>query len=217
MPLDMNCEVFITCGVTGSGGTQDRSPHVPRSPEQIAAAAVDAGKAGAAVVHCHVRDPETGQRRRDLHLYREVTERIRAADVDVGLNLTAGTGGDRVFGDVEQPLPLRRQGTEMGGASNRVEHIRHVMAQFGPCLAWPWTKLMDVPELNDELVDLIASQSDERSSRWSIRELEAIRDGNLVAVMEALARQNGGQGWGAGALQKDYLAQLKAAADAQKA
>ena len=59
MPLEMNREVFITCAVTGSGGTQDRSPHVPRSPEQIANSAIDAAKAGAAVVHCHVRDPET--------------------------------------------------------------------------------------------------------------------------------------------------------------
>jgi uncharacterized protein (DUF849 family) len=124
MPLDMNREVFITCAVTGSGGTQDRSPHVPRSPAQIAAAAVDAAKAGAAVVHCHVRDPETGRPRRDVHLYREVTERIRAADVDVVLNLTAGMGGDMVFGDVERPLPLQPQGTDMGGASDRVEHVR---------------------------------------------------------------------------------------------
>jgi uncharacterized protein (DUF849 family) len=59
----MNREVFITCAVTGSGGTQDRSPHVPRSPQQIADSAIDAAKAGAAIVHCHVRDPETGCRR----------------------------------------------------------------------------------------------------------------------------------------------------------
>ena len=82
MPLAMNQDVFITCAVTGSGGTQDRSPHVPRSPQQIAESAIDAAKAGAAIVHCHVRDPETGKPRRDVHLYREVTERIRAADVD---------------------------------------------------------------------------------------------------------------------------------------
>ncbi len=110
----MNREVFITCAVTGSGCTQNRSPHVPRSPQQIAASAIDAAKAGAAVVHCHVRDPETGTPRRDVHLYREVTDRIRAADVDVVLNLTAGMGGDMVFGDVERPLPLAVQGTDMG-------------------------------------------------------------------------------------------------------
>ena len=108
MPLTMNKEVFITCAVTGSGGTQDRSPHVPRSPQQIADSAIAAAKAGAAVVHCHVRDPETGAPSRDLGLYREVTDRIRDAEVDVVLNLTAGMGGDMVFGDVETPLPNDR-------------------------------------------------------------------------------------------------------------
>ena len=68
MPLSMNQEVFVTCAITGSGGSQDRSPHVPRSPEQIAASAIDAAKAGAAVVHCHVRDPETGSPSRELAL-----------------------------------------------------------------------------------------------------------------------------------------------------
>ena len=106
MPLEMNNEVFITCAVTGSGGTQDRSPHVPRSPKEIADSAIAAAKAGAAVVHCHVRDPETGTPSRDLKYYREVTDRIRDADVDVVLNLTAGMGGDMIFGSPEAPLPL---------------------------------------------------------------------------------------------------------------
>ena len=57
MPLNANLNPFITCAVTGSGATQDRSSHVPRSPEQIANSAIDAAKAGAAIVHCHVRDP----------------------------------------------------------------------------------------------------------------------------------------------------------------
>ena len=86
--------------------------------------------------------------------------------------------------------------------------MRHFMAQFGPCLKWPWTKLTDVPEFNDELVDLIAGQSDEQSGKWSIRELEAIRNENLVAIMEALSKTNKGKGWGAGALHKDYVKQL---------
>ena len=60
MPLAPSREVFITAAVTGAGATQDRSPHVPRSPRQIAASAIDAARAGAAIVHCHVRDPETG-------------------------------------------------------------------------------------------------------------------------------------------------------------
>ena len=122
MPLSMNKDVFITCAVTGAGATQDKSHLVPRSPEQIADSAIAAAKAGAAIVHCHVRDPETGAPRRDLALYRELTERIRAADVDVVLNLTAGVGGDMVFGHTEQPLPLI-EGTDMAGASERVAHV----------------------------------------------------------------------------------------------
>lgn len=72
--------------------------------------------------------------------------------------------------------------------------MRHFMAQFGPCLKWPWTKLTDVPEFTEELVDLVASQSDEQSGAWSIRELERIRDDNLVAILQTLKVQN----WGAG-------------------
>ena len=122
MPLAMNTEVFVTCAVTGSGSTQDRSPHVPRSPKQIAESAIEAARAGAAIVHCHVRDPDTGAPRRDVALYREVTERIRDADVDVVLNLTAGMGGDLVLGGTEKPLPAG-PGTDMAGASERIEHV----------------------------------------------------------------------------------------------
>jgi len=130
MPLTMNREVFITCAVTGSGGTQDRSPHVPRTPQQIADSAIDAAKAGAAIVHCHVRDPETGAPSRDLALYREVTERIRAAEVDVVLNLTAGMGGDITFGGVEAPLPVNDAGTDMIGATERVAHIAECLPEI---------------------------------------------------------------------------------------
>ncbi|AVO37043.1 3-keto-5-aminohexanoate cleavage protein [Pukyongiella litopenaei] len=129
MPLTMNKEVFITCAVTGSGSTQDRSPHVPRSPAQIADSAIAAARAGAAVVHCHVRDPETGAPSRRLDLYREVTERIRDAEVDVVLNLTAGMGGDMVFGGVESPLPTVA-GTDMVGASERVAHVADCLPEI---------------------------------------------------------------------------------------
>ena len=122
MPLQMNREVFITCAVTGSGATQERSRHVPRSPQAIADSAIDAAKAGAAVVHCHVRDPETGAPARAPELYRELTERIRASSTDVVLNLTTGMGGDLIFGPVEQPLPLGNQ-TDMAGASERMQPV----------------------------------------------------------------------------------------------
>ena len=80
--------------------------------------------------------------------------------------------------------------------------MRHFMEQFGPCLAWPWTKLTDVPDLDDALVDKIARQSDEQAAGLSIRELERVRDDNLVGIMEALERA-GESGWGAGALLRD--------------
>lgn len=130
MPLTPNKDVFITCAVTGSGSTQDRSPEVPRSPEQIANSAIDAAKAGAAIVHCHVRDPETGTPSRKLEYYREVTDRIRDADVDVVLNLTAGMGGDMVFGSTEAPLPVNETGTDMIGATERMAHIRQCLPEI---------------------------------------------------------------------------------------
>ena len=129
MPLAMNTNPFITCAVTGSGGTQDRSPHVPRSPGQIAASAIDAAKAGAAVVHCHVRDPESGAPSRKREYYREVIDRIRDSDTDVVVNFTAGMGGDMVFGDVENPLPVRA-GTDMAGASERVAHVAECLPEI---------------------------------------------------------------------------------------
>ncbi|QRY68275.1 3-keto-5-aminohexanoate cleavage protein [Ensifer sp. PDNC004] len=130
MPLSMNREVFITCAVTGSGDTVSKSSHVPITPKQIAEAAVEAAKAGAAVIHCHVRDPETGVPSRRLDLYREVTDRIRSADIDIVLNLTAGMGGDLVFGNVEKPLPVNETGTDMAGATERVAHVAECLPEI---------------------------------------------------------------------------------------
>lgn len=129
MPLQMTREVFITCAVTGSGSSQDRSPHVPRSPEQIANSAIAAATAGAAIVHCHVRDPKSGVPSRDPKLYREVTDRIRDAEVDVVLNLTAGMGGDIVFGPPSAPLPLN-DATDMVSAEERLAHIEDCLPEI---------------------------------------------------------------------------------------
>jgi uncharacterized protein (DUF849 family) len=126
----MNTEVFITCAITGAGDTASKSPHVPITPKQIADAAIEAAKAGAAIAHCHVRDPETGAAARRLDLYKEVTDRIRSASVDVVLNLTAGMGGDLVFGDVEKPLPLKSNGTDMAGATERVRHVAECLPEI---------------------------------------------------------------------------------------
>ena len=85
--------------------------------------------------------------------------------------------------------------------------MRHFIAQFGPCLQWPWTKLTDVPDLTDELIDRVADQSDTQSGMHTIRELERIRDRNLVGIMRSLAERD----WGAGALQNAHDASREAA------
>jgi len=91
--------------------------------------------------------------------------------------------------------------------------MAHFIAQFGPALKWPWTKLMDVPEMTDELIATIASQSDAQSGKYSIRELERIRDDNLVAIMQALKAKP----WGAGETLKSYEDGLYAKAHAHAA
>jgi carnitine 3-dehydrogenase len=88
--------------------------------------------------------------------------------------------------------------------------MKHFLAQFGPALQWPWTKLTDVPELDDALIGRIASQSDAQNENLSIRDLESIRDANLVAIIRALSQQQQGKGWGAGTLLNEYTAQLDA-------
>ncbi len=88
--MAMNREVIVTCAV--NGGTQSDNPHVPITPEQIANAAIEAAEAGAAVAHMHVREPETGKGSHDTKYYREVVERLRAANTDILINLTTGMG-----------------------------------------------------------------------------------------------------------------------------
>ncbi|MBX4935494.1 carnitine 3-dehydrogenase [Rhizobium bangladeshense] len=82
--------------------------------------------------------------------------------------------------------------------------MRHFLAQFGPCLAWPWTKLTDVVDLDDALIEKIGRQSDEQAAGLSIRALERLRDENLVGILQALKGGDGGKGWGAGKLLKDF-------------
>ena len=130
MPLRINREVFITCAVTGSGDTVAKSDKVPVTPKEIAAAALEAASAGAAVVHCHVRDPATGEPARDPALYRELVDRIRSAETDVVINLTTGMGGDLVLGGVERPLPLADDGTDMAGATERMAHVADCLPEI---------------------------------------------------------------------------------------
>ena len=121
--------VFITCALTGSGDSVKKSPHVPVTPAQIAAAALEAHAAGAAIVHIHVRDPATGAPSRSTVLYREVVERIRARNTQVILNLTGGMGGDILFGPDEAPLNLAK-GTDFVGPAERIGHIVELLPEI---------------------------------------------------------------------------------------
>ena len=124
----MNTEVVVTCAVTGSGDTVGKHPAIPVTPEQIAAAAIEAAEAGAAVAHIHVRDPATGKAARRLELYREVVERVRASGVDVILNLTAGMGGDFV---PEPEDELRGgAGTDMASVTDRLVHVEELRPEI---------------------------------------------------------------------------------------
>jgi len=123
--MPMNDSVIITCALTGAGDTVGRSPHVPVTPEQIARSAVEAAEAGAAVVHIHVRDPETGAPARDPRLYREVVERVKETGTDVVINLTAGMGGDLVI-DPENPL-THLEGTDLVSGLDRLPHVEDLL------------------------------------------------------------------------------------------
>lgn len=126
----MISEVFITCALTGAGAAVERSPHVPVTPEQIAQSAIEAARAGAAVVHIHVRDPKTRRGSRDPALYRAVVQTIRESDVNPVINLTAGAGGDIVMGGAESPLPLNPTGTDMVGARERLVHVEELRPEI---------------------------------------------------------------------------------------
>jgi uncharacterized protein (DUF849 family) len=128
--MTMNWNAFITCAVTGSGETAHKSDKVPVTPEQIANSAIEAATAGAAVVHIHVRDPRTGKGSRSTELYAEVVDRIRSSDVDVVINLTAGMGGDLVLGGDENVLPLNPDGTDMAGATERLDHVTKLLPEI---------------------------------------------------------------------------------------
>ncbi|CAD5105943.1 BKACE family enzyme [Zestomonas carbonaria] len=128
----MNHEVIVTCAVTGAGDTVGKHPAIPVTPEEIAAAAIEAARAGATVAHCHVRDPNTGKPSRDVALYREVVERIRESDTDVIINLTAGMGGDLEIGKGEQPLEFG-DGTDLVGPLERLRHIEELRQEVEIC------------------------------------------------------------------------------------
>ena len=181
----MNSDVFITCAVTGSGETVDKHPAIPVTPEEIAKAAIEAARAGAAIAHIHVRDPETGRGARDPALYREVVERIRASDVDVVINLTAGMGGDLVFGQGEQPFPLDAAGTDMVGPLERLVHVEELLPEI--CT-------LDCGTMNFSAGDYVMTNTPSMLRTMAARvqelgvrpELEVFDTGHLVFVKQLL-------------------------------
>jgi len=179
-------EAFITCAVTGSGDTVGKHPGVPVTPKQIAEASIEAAKAGAAIAHIHVRDPETGKAARRVELYREVVDRIRSADTDVIINLTAGMGGDVVFGAGETPLPLDPTGTDMVGPSERLAHVEELLPEI--CT-------LDCGTMNFSLGDYVMTNTPStlramaaKVQKLGVRpELEVFDSGHLVFVKQLIA------------------------------
>lgn len=183
----MNWEVFVTCAVTGVGDTAGRSDRVPVTPEQIASAAIEAAEAGAAIAHIHVRDPETGAGSRAPELYRDVVDRIRASGVDVVLNLTAGMGGDLVLGGEEAPLPFDEAGTDLAGATERLEHVAQLLPEICTldCGSMNFAAGGDYVLLNPPgILRAMARQVQELGVR---PELEVFDTGHLVLVKELIA------------------------------
>ncbi|MDA8024858.1 MAG: 3-keto-5-aminohexanoate cleavage protein [Gammaproteobacteria bacterium] len=194
----MNFNAFITCALTGAGNTVDKHPAIPVTPEQIADSAIDAAKAGAAVVHIHVRDPKTGAPSRDPKLFAEVVRRIRDSGTDVVLNTTAGMGGDMVFGEGENPLPLNEKGTDMAGPLERLAHVEELLPEI--CTLDCGT--MNFAESNYVMTNtpgMLKSMA-QRVKDLGVRpELEVFDSGHLVLVKELIK---------AGLLEKPYLIQL---------
>ncbi len=176
-------EVFITCAVTGSADSARKNPHVPVTPAQIAASALQAHAAGAAIVHLHVRDPLTGLASRDPKLFREVVERIRSANSDVILNLTGGMGGDLMLGPEHAPLDFSA-GTDFVGPQERILHILELLPEIGS---------LDCGSLNfDELIygttpGFLRSMAREYQRRNVRPELEVFELGHIELAKQLLA------------------------------
>ena len=182
----MNWDSFITCAITGSGDTVGRHPAIPVTPDEIADSAIEAAKAGAAVVHIHVRDPETGRGARDPALFRQVVEKIRASDTDVVLNLTAGMGGDLVFGQGENPLPPNPEGTDMAGPLERIVHVEELMPEI--CTLDCGTMNFDEGDYVMTNTPSMLRTAAKRVQELGVRpELEVFDTGHLVFVKQLVA------------------------------
>ena len=124
----MNEKVIVSCAVTGSGDTAKKHPDLPKTPEQIAKAAIDAAKAGAAIAHIHVREPD-GKPSRKVKLYKEVVDRVRSSGTDVVLNLTTGMGGDLEMGEGKNPLDVGPN-TDMANIMERIANAEQCLPEI---------------------------------------------------------------------------------------
>jgi len=124
----MNNEVIISCAVTGAGDSVGVHPAIPVTPEQIADAAIEAAKAGAAIAHIHVRDVDTGKGNRDRALFREAVERVRDSDTDVIINLTTGMGGDYIPSE-EDPAVAAPE-SDYATPEERVLHVEELRPEI---------------------------------------------------------------------------------------
>jgi len=190
----MNREVFITCALTGSGDSATKSDKVPVTPSEIAADAVKAAKAGAAVVHVHVRNPETKGFSRNLDLYKEVTKLIRGSGVNVILNLTAGMGAD--FVPDKEDYNKGGPGSDMISPYERVRHILEIK---------PDISTLDCGSMNYTASVYIASMNMLRETATLLRdagvkaEVEAFELGHLWQAKQLMDE---------GLLPKDSIFQL---------
>lgn len=181
----MNFNAFITCAVTGSGNTVGKHPGIPQTPEQIANAAIEAAREGAAIAHVHVRDPETGVPSRKPEYFAEVIDRIRDSDTDVIINTTAGMGGDLVFGRGENPLPLDPAGTDMAGPLERLAHVEQCLPEICTldCGTMNFAESDYVMTNTPGMLKTMAKKVQELGVR---PELEVFDTGHLVFVKELI-------------------------------
>ncbi|MXZ80809.1 MAG: 3-keto-5-aminohexanoate cleavage protein [Gammaproteobacteria bacterium] len=181
----MNFNAFITCAVTGSGNTVGKHPGIPQTPEQIANAAIEAAREGAAIAHIHVRDPETGAPSRKPEYFAEVIDRIRDSDTDVIINTTAGMGGDLVFGCGENPLPLNPAGTDMAGPLERLAHVEQCLPEICTldCGTMNFAESDYVMTNTPGMLKIMAKKVQELGVR---PELEVFDTGHLVFVKELI-------------------------------
>jgi uncharacterized protein (DUF849 family) len=125
----MNRNIIISAAISGSGPTANKTPHLPITPKQLADEAIAVAKAGAAIAHIHVRDPKTGAATRDVHLYKEVVDRIRQESTDVIINLTTGMGGDLYLGPDNNPTEFSKD-TDLVGQVKRQEHVELLLPEI---------------------------------------------------------------------------------------